>query len=150
MVCDYLKSVMLYKISKVHFHLLGMTGFHVKTGNKRFTAADSCCPQNLKYKLFTSSFGGLHQKIAPESVTHMQHDYFSSFNQSNHWFVALPLLLLFLKFPNNIPLLPWETHYTVYWVWIAGYMIFEGCTSSQSYFHDQEWNLAFMVESTKK
>ena len=84
MVCDYPKSVMLYKISKVHFHLLGMTGFHLKTGNERFTAAYSYCPQNLKYKLFTSSFGGLHQKIAPESVPHMQHDYFSSFNQSNH------------------------------------------------------------------
>ena len=36
-------------------------------------------------------------KIAPKSVPHVQHDYFSSFNQSNHWFVALPLPSSFLK-----------------------------------------------------
>ena len=40
-----------------------------------------------------SSFGRLRQKIAPKSVPLMQHDFFSSFNQSNHWFVALTLPL---------------------------------------------------------
>ena len=41
-------------------------------------------------------------KFAPKSVPHVQHDYFSSFNQSNHWFVslALPLPSSFLKLPN--------------------------------------------------
>ena len=41
------------------------------------------------------------QNIAPKSVPHVQHDYFSSFNQSNHSFVALslPLLSSFLKLP---------------------------------------------------
>ena len=38
-------------------------------------------PQNEK---FPSSFGRLRQNIAPKSVPHVQHDYFSSFNQSNH------------------------------------------------------------------
>ena len=37
---------------------------------------------------------------APKSVPHVQHDYFSSFNQSNHWFVALELTLL----PSNLNL----------------------------------------------
>ena len=42
-------------------------------------------------KNFTSSFGRRHQNIEPKSVPHVQHDYFSSFNQSKHWLVALSL-----------------------------------------------------------
>ena len=76
--------VTLYKIGEVHFHLLGTNGFHVKAENERFTAAGSRCRQNLKNENFTSSFGRLRQQIAPKSVPHVQHDYFSSFNQSNH------------------------------------------------------------------
>ena len=59
-------------------------GFHVKTKSERFTVASSRCRQNLKYENFTSTFGRLRQTFAPESVPHVQHDYFSSFNQSNH------------------------------------------------------------------
>ena len=72
-------------------------------GNERFTAASFRCHQNLKYENFTSSFGRLRQNIAPKSVPHVQHDYFSSFNQSNHCFVALSLTLpsLNLKLPNK-------------------------------------------------
>ena len=33
---------------------------------------------------FTSSLGRLRHKIVPKSVTHAQHDYFSTLNQSNH------------------------------------------------------------------
>ena len=42
-------------------------------------------------------------KIAPKSVLHLQHDYFFSFRQSNHSFVAVswPLLSSFLKLPNR-------------------------------------------------
>ena len=76
--------VTLYKIGGVHFRLLGTIGFHVKAKNDRFTAASSRCRQNLKFENFTSSFGRLCQNIAPKSVPHVPHDYFSSFNQSNH------------------------------------------------------------------
>ena len=43
------------------------------------------------------------KKIAPKSVEHVQHDYFSSLNQSNNWFMALSLLLpsSFLKLPRD-------------------------------------------------
>ena len=41
--------------------------------------------------------GDYVQKIAPKSVPCLQHDYFSSFSQSNHWFVALSLSSSFLK-----------------------------------------------------
>ena len=67
-----------------HFRLLGMNAFHAKAMNERFTAEGSRCRQNLKCENFASSFGRLHQKIAPKSVPHVQHDYFSSSNQSNH------------------------------------------------------------------
>ena len=76
--------ITLYKIGGVHFRLLGTNGFHVKAKNERFTAASSRCRQNLKYENFTSSFGRLRQNTAPKAVPHVQHNYFSSFNRSNH------------------------------------------------------------------
>ena len=53
---------------------------------------------NMKSPL---SFGRLRQKFAPKSVPHVEHDYFSPFKQSNHWFVALSLQMpsSFLKLP---------------------------------------------------
>ena len=63
----------------------------------------SHCRQNLKYENFTSSFGRLRQNIAPKSVLRVQHDYFSSFNQLNYWFVALSLTL-----PSSNLKLPFE------------------------------------------
>ena len=82
----------LYVIGEVYFRLFGRDGFHVKAEIQKFTAAGLRCRQNPKYENFTSSFCSLRQKIAPKGVPHVQHDYFSSFNQSNHWFVALSLL----------------------------------------------------------
>ena len=76
--------VALYKIGGVHFHLLGTNGFQVKAKNESFTAASSRCHQNFKHENFTSSFGRPRQNIAPHIVPHVQHDYFSSFNESNH------------------------------------------------------------------
>ena len=101
--CDYFMLVTLYKIGEVHFRFLGTNGFHVKEKNEWFNTVSLRCRLNLKYENFTSSFGWLRQNIAPKSVPHVQHDYFSSFNQSNHWFVALPLPLPSsnLKFPSG-------------------------------------------------
>ena len=82
--CDYSMLVRLYKIGGVHFCLLGTNGFHVKAKNERFTAASSRCRQNLKYENFTSSLGRLRENIAPNIVPHVEHDYFSPFNQSKH------------------------------------------------------------------
>ena len=76
--------ITLYKIGELHFRLLGTNGFHVKAKSERFTAATPRCRQNLKYENFTSSFSRLRQNLAAKSVPHVQHDYFSSFNQSNH------------------------------------------------------------------
>ena len=76
--------VTMYKIGEVHFRLFDTNGFHVKVENYRFTAAGSRCRQNLKYENVTSSFGRLRQQIAPKKMPHVQHDYFSQFNQSNH------------------------------------------------------------------
>ena len=83
----------LVQIGRVHFCLLDTNGFQVKAKNKRFTAASLRCRQSLKYENFTSSFGRLRQNNAPNIVPHVQHDYFSSFNQSNHWFVVVLLTL---------------------------------------------------------
>ena len=61
-----------------------------------------------KYENVTSSFGRLCQNIAPRSVPHVQHDYFSSLNQSNNSFVALSLTL-----PSSNLKLPVFTNTTV-------------------------------------
>ena len=74
--------VTLYQIGKVHYRFLGTIGFQVKAENERFTAAVSCCCLNSKYDVFMSSFGRIRQKNAVQSVPHMQHDHFFSFNQS--------------------------------------------------------------------
>ena len=70
--------------TRIALSLAWYEGFHVKAKSERFTAASSRCRQNLKYENFTSSFGRLRQNIAPKNMPHVQHDYFSLFNQSNH------------------------------------------------------------------
>ena len=86
--------VTLYKLGQVHFRLPDAYSYHVKAKNEKFTAARLHCRQNVKCENFTSSFGRLRQNIVSKSVPHVQHDYFSSSNQSNHWFVALTLPLV--------------------------------------------------------
>ena len=53
-------------------------------------------PQIWKFHV---SFGRLRQNITSKSVPHVQHDYFSSFNPSNLWFVSLALPSSNLKLP---------------------------------------------------
>jgi len=83
-----LSVLRLFYVSHIvqNFRLRGTNGFYVKAENERFTAhaADSCCCENFKYEKFTSSFGRLWKQIASKSVPHVQHDYISAFNQSNH------------------------------------------------------------------
>ena len=67
----------------------------------------SRCRENLKYGNFTLSFGRLRQRIVLKCVPHVQHaqhDYFSSFNQSDHCFLAwsLPLPSSLFKLPITV------------------------------------------------
>ena len=47
--------------------------------------------------------------FAPKGVPHVQHDYFSSFNQSNQWFVALSSLLRSSFLKLSIVSIFWNT-----------------------------------------
>ena len=77
--------ITLCKIGEVHFRLLGTNGFHVKAKSERFTAESSRCRQNSNTEISRHRLiGRLRQNVALKSVPHVQHDYFSSFNQSNH------------------------------------------------------------------
>ena len=60
---------------------------------KLVTIVFSRCCQNLKFGNFTLSFGRLRQRVVLKSVPHVQHDYFSSFDQSDHCLLSslLPL-----------------------------------------------------------
>ena len=71
--------------------------------SERFIVVCSRCPENFKFENFTLSFGRLRQRILLKYVPHVQHDYFSSFNQSDHCFLAssLPLPSSLLKLAIN-------------------------------------------------
>ena len=59
---------------------------------KDLHSGDHVVVKNLKFINVTLSFGRLRQRILLKCVPHVQHDYFSSFNQS-HRFLALSLPL---------------------------------------------------------
>ena len=58
---------------------------------------------HVVFKTFTLPFGRLRQRMLLKCVPHVQHDYISSFNQSNHCFPAssLPLPSSLLKLPKD-------------------------------------------------
>ena len=133
--------ITLYKMGELHFRLLGTNGVHVKAKNERFTAAGSRCRQNLWYENFTSSFGRLRQNIAPKSVPHVQHEYFSSLNQSNHWFVASSLTLP----SSNLIKLRWRKNKSIYDTvfYLKWWMIFNsGEFSKDAYIRFVSWKSA--------
>ena len=93
--------VTLYKISDVHFSLLGTNGFHVKAENERFTAADLRCRQNLKTENFTSSFGRPREKNCTEKhAVRAARSFFLSQPIKSLILLALPLPSSFLKLPT--------------------------------------------------
>ena len=61
--------------------------------NERFTVGCSRCRESLTLGNFRFSFGRLRQRIMLKCVLHVRHDYFSSFNQSDHCLLALSLPL---------------------------------------------------------
>ena len=63
----------------------------------------SRCRWNLQFGNVTLSFGRLRKRIVLKFVRHVQHDYFFSFNQSDHCFLALLLSLAssLLKFSTK-------------------------------------------------
>ena len=65
---------------------LGVAPVEVNIENERFAVVFS---RYLKFGNSTLSFGRLRRRIALECVPHVQHDYFSSSNQSDHCFVGV-------------------------------------------------------------
>ena len=90
----------LCEMGEVYFLLVGTNGFQGNTENEKFTAAGLRCSRKLKFECFTSSFYSLRHTNVLKCVLHVQHDYFSSFNQSYHRSVSLPLQSWFLKLPS--------------------------------------------------
>ena len=60
---------------------------------------DVRCCENLKFRNFTLSFGRLRQRIVLKCVPHVQHDYFSFFNQSDQFFsgVVVSVAVVFVE-----------------------------------------------------
>ena len=75
-----------------------------------------CLFTKVKFSNFTLSFGRLRQRLVVKCVPHVQHDYFSSFNQWDHCFLVSPLpsslqklpsVLIWLRKPSSIKLFSW-------------------------------------------
>ena len=77
-----------------------------------------CLFTKVKFRNFTLSFGRLRQRLEVKCVPHVQHDYFSPFNQSDHCFLVSPMplpsslqkfpsVLIWLRKPSSIKLFSW-------------------------------------------
>ena len=62
----------------------GKSAVEVNIENERLAVVCSPCRQNLKFGNFTLSFDRLRERIVLKCVPHVQHEYFSSFSQSDH------------------------------------------------------------------
>ena len=89
---------MLYKIREL---LAWYERFSCKGKEWKIYCWELALSSEPQIRKFHVVFGRLRQNIARKSVPHVQHDHFSSSNQSNHWFVAIWLTLPSsnLKFP---------------------------------------------------
>ena len=85
--CDYYFFLAFLLLTE-HAARTGRSADEVHITNERCAVVFSRCRLNLNFGIFTSSFGRLRQRIVLKYVPHVQHDYWSSFNQSNHWFMA--------------------------------------------------------------
>ena len=61
-----------------------------------------CCHRDLKFVNLTLPFRSLRQRNTLKCVPHVQHDYFSSFNQSDLCLLTIPLLSSLLKLAINL------------------------------------------------
>ena len=78
---NYIFLFTLYNTVELCCNWMGTNGLRVKTENDWFIVICSRCRKNLKFGDFTLLFCGVRQKNARKSVMHVQHVYFSSFNQ---------------------------------------------------------------------
>ena len=70
----------MYNTGELSRNCMGTNGFKVKTENAFLIVIFLRCRQNLKFGDFTL-FYGVRQKNARKFVLHVQHEYFSFFNQ---------------------------------------------------------------------
>ena len=89
--CDYCFTLPYFIVDRARSKWTVRSAVEVNIANERFTVVCSRCRENLKCGNFTLSFGRLRQGIVLKCVPHVQHDYFSLFNQSDHCFLALAI-----------------------------------------------------------
>ena len=95
--------VTLYETGEVPFFFVWHEWFSRKGREWKIYRCGLALSSEPQVWKFHALFWQTTSNIAPKSVPHVQHDYFSSFKQSNHWFVALSWSLpsSFVKLPND-------------------------------------------------
>ena len=73
-------SVTLHKIGQLQFRLLDSNGFHERQ-TKDFLLLAGVVVITSNMKISHRRLADYVKKFAPESVPHVRHDYFPSFNQ---------------------------------------------------------------------
>ena len=101
--CDYCFFFASFFVDRARCKWTGRSAVEVNIENERFTVVCSRCRENLTFGNFTLSFGRWRQRIVLKCVPHVQHYQFSSFNQSDHCFLAssLPLPSSLLRLSNS-------------------------------------------------
>ena len=91
-LCVKLSALQLFHVG--HFYKIGEVSVLSLYWHDWFSCGEEENERSssIKYENFTSLFGRPWQKLPPESVPHVQHDYVSSLNQSYYWFVTLSSL----------------------------------------------------------
>ena len=78
-----------YVVDRARCKWTGRSTVEVNIEDERFTiVVCSRCRQRPKSGNFPLSFGRLRQRIVLKYVPHVQHDYFSALNQSDHCSLA--------------------------------------------------------------
>ena len=101
---DYCFLLAFYIDDNLRWNWTDRSAVRLNIKNERFTVACSSCRSSLKSENFVLLFGRLRQRILLMCVPYVQHDYFSSFIQSESCFLPLllplPLLSSLHKSPN--------------------------------------------------
>ena len=102
--CDYYCLVAFYTVENLCLRWTGENAVESNEASERFTVGVHVVVRTLNLEISRYSFRTLRQMIPLKYVPHVQHDYFSSFTQSDHLFIALslPMPSCLLKVPNQL------------------------------------------------
>ena len=102
--CDYYCLLTFYTVENLCLKWTGKNAVEFNEANEIFTVDVHVVVKTLNLEISRYRLRRLRQIILLKHVPHVQHDYFSSFTQSDDLFIALslPMPSCLLKVPNQL------------------------------------------------